>query len=122
MNIMTDAKNLTATAKPAGGKLRMTPSEAFMETLVAHRVKDVFGRYIAKQAAERLLKRLTLIRHAPSLGGVDTIVSEPRFTSHAHLSADERAAAGIPDGFIRMSVGVEAAADLIADLEGALGA
>src|SRR6187551_2486399 len=72
-------------------------------------------------AAERLLKRLTLIRNAPSLGGVDTIVSEPRFTSHAHMSAEERAAAGIPDGFIRMSVGVEAASDLIADLAGALG-
>jgi cystathionine beta-lyase/cystathionine gamma-synthase len=72
-------------------------------------------------AAERLLKRLTLIRHAPSLGGVDTIVSEPRFTSHAHMSADERAAAGIPDGFIRMSVGIEAASDLIADLQGAMG-
>jgi len=45
MNIMTDAKNLTASAKPAaaGGKVRMTPSEAFIETLVAHKVKDVFG-------------------------------------------------------------------------------
>jgi cystathionine beta-lyase/cystathionine gamma-synthase len=71
-------------------------------------------------AAERLLKRLTLIRHAPSLGGVDTIVSEPRYTSHAHLTAEERAAAGIPDGFIRMSVGIEAAADLIADLQRAM--
>ena len=71
-------------------------------------------------AAERLLKRLTLIRHAPSLGGVDTIVSEPRYTSHAHLTAVERAAAGIPDGFIRMSVGIEAASDLIDDLQRAL--
>ena len=71
-------------------------------------------------AAERLLKRLTLIRNAPSLGGVDTIVSEPRFTSHAHMTAEERAAAGIPDGFVRLSVGVEAASDLIADLQGAL--
>jgi cystathionine beta-lyase/cystathionine gamma-synthase len=72
-------------------------------------------------AAERLLKRLTLIRNAPSLGGVDTIVSEPRHTSHAHMTAEERAAAGIPDGFIRMSVGIEAASDLIADLQGAMG-
>jgi sulfoacetaldehyde acetyltransferase len=45
MNFMTEAKNLsTTTAKPAaGGKVRMTPSEAFIETLVAHKVKDVFG-------------------------------------------------------------------------------
>lgn len=73
-------------------------------------------------SAERLLKRLTLIRNAPSLGGVDTIVSEPRYTSHAHMTPDERAAAGIPDGFIRMSVGIEAASDLIADLAAALNA
>ena len=44
MNIMTDAKNLSTSSKPAaGGKVRMTPSEAFVETLVAHKVKDVFG-------------------------------------------------------------------------------
>jgi cystathionine beta-lyase/cystathionine gamma-synthase len=71
-------------------------------------------------AAERLLKRFRLIRNAPSLGGVESIVSEPRFTSHDHLTPEERAAAGIPDGFVRMSVGIEAAADLIADLTGAL--
>lgn len=71
-------------------------------------------------AAERLLKRLTLIRNAPSLGGVDTIVSEPRYTSHAHMTSEDRAAAGIPDGFVRMSVGIEASDDLIRDLGRAL--
>ncbi len=71
-------------------------------------------------AAERLLKRFRLIRNAPSLGGVDTIVSEPRLTSHAHMTPAERAAAGIPDGFIRMSVGIEAVEDLIEDLEAGL--
>ena len=44
MNIMSDTKNLTTANPPrAAGKLRMTPSEAFIETLVAHKVKDVFG-------------------------------------------------------------------------------
>jgi cystathionine beta-lyase/cystathionine gamma-synthase len=38
------------------------------------------------------------------------------------MTAEERAAAGIPDGFVRLSVGIEAASDLIADLQGALGA
>jgi cystathionine beta-lyase/cystathionine gamma-synthase len=47
-------------------------------------------------------------------------VSEPRFTSHAHLSAEQRAKVGIPDGFVRLSVGIEDAEDLIADLEQAL--
>jgi sulfoacetaldehyde acetyltransferase len=43
MNTMTETKNLATSNKPAGGKVRMTPSEAFVETLVAHKVKDVFG-------------------------------------------------------------------------------
>jgi len=54
------------------------------------------------------------------LGGVDTLVSEPRFTSHAHLTPAERAEAGIPDGFLRLSLGIESASDLIGDIEQAL--
>ena len=71
-------------------------------------------------AAERFVGRLQLVIHASSLGGVETLVSEPRNTSHAHLTAEERAAMGLPDGFLRLSVGVEAADDLIADLAQAL--
>jgi cystathionine beta-lyase/cystathionine gamma-synthase len=56
----------------------------------------------------------------PSLGGVDSLVSEPRHTSHAHLTAEERTKLGIPDGFLRLSVGIEDAGDLIADIEQAL--
>ncbi len=69
---------------------------------------------------ERFLRRLKLFRHAPSLGGVESLVSEPRYTSHAGMNAEERAAIGVPDGFIRLSVGIEGADDLIADLETAL--
>ncbi len=68
------------------------------------------------RAAERFLKAIKLIAHAPSLGGVETLISEPRFTSHAGLTAEQRAAAGIPDGFLRLSVGLEDVDDLIADL------
>jgi cystathionine beta-lyase/cystathionine gamma-synthase len=67
-----------------------------------------------------VVRRLQLIAHAPSLGGVDTLVSEPRFTSHDHLSASERAALGVPDGFLRVSVGIEDPDDIIADLDQAL--
>ncbi len=67
------------------------------------------------RAAERFLRGLRIAAHAPSLGGVETLVSEPRFTSHAGLSAEERAKAGIPDGFLRFSLGLEDADDLIAD-------
>ncbi|MCC6318404.1 MAG: aminotransferase class I/II-fold pyridoxal phosphate-dependent enzyme [Gemmatimonadaceae bacterium] len=72
-------------------------------------------------AAERFVSRLSVITHAPSLGGVDSLVSEPRYTSHARLTPEERTAAGIPDGFVRISVGIEDIADLIADVQRALG-
>ena len=87
---------------------------------------DGFGGMFALElgggakAADRFLRRLKLFTHAPSLGGADSLVSEPRYTSHAHLGAEERAKAGVPDGFIRFSIGLEDTSDLIADLEYAL--
>jgi cystathionine beta-lyase/cystathionine gamma-synthase len=87
---------------------------------------DGFGGMLALElsgggrAADRFVRKLRLIRHAPSLGGVDSLVSEPRFTSHTHLTSEQRAKSGLPDGFLRLSVGIEDAADLIADIEHAL--
>jgi len=72
------------------------------------------------KAADRFIRRLTIWTHAPSLGGTESLVCEPRYNSHASLTSEERAAIGIPDGFVRMSVGLENADDLIADLEQAL--
>jgi cystathionine beta-lyase/cystathionine gamma-synthase len=72
------------------------------------------------RAAERFIRKLRLVRHAPSLGGVDSLVCEPRHTSHTQFTSEQRAALGIPDGFLRISVGIEDASDLIADLEQAL--
>jgi cystathionine beta-lyase/cystathionine gamma-synthase len=69
------------------------------------------------KAAERLLKRLKLITHAPSLAGVETLISEPRLTSHKSIGPEGRAKIGIPDGFLRLSCGLEDAADIIGDLE-----
>ena len=69
------------------------------------------------KATERLLKRLRLVTHAPSLAGVETLISEPRLTSHKGIGADGRAKIGIPDGFLRLSCGIEDAADIIGDLE-----
>jgi cystathionine beta-lyase/cystathionine gamma-synthase len=73
------------------------------------------------RAAERMLKRIKLVTHAPSLAGVETLVSEPRLTSHKGISPEDRAALGIPDGFLRLSCGIEDADDIIADLQDALG-
>ena len=74
------------------------------------------------KAADRFLRALRVITHAPSLGGVESLVSEPRFTSHAALTAEERAAVGIPDGFLRLSLGLEDADDIMEDLARGLAA
>lgn len=71
-------------------------------------------------SATRAMTRFQLFANAPSLGGVDSLVSEPRITSHRQLSATQRAAIGIPDGYLRLSIGIEDADDLIADLTQAL--
>ncbi|KAI8470293.1 MAG: cystathionine beta-lyase MetC [Monoraphidium minutum] len=71
-------------------------------------------------AAEALLRRLALALVAPSLGGVETLVTRPATTSHAGMSAAERAEVGISDGLVRVAVGVEDTADLLADFAQAL--
>ncbi|MGH7443773.1 MAG: trans-sulfuration enzyme family protein [Longimicrobiales bacterium] len=92
----------------------------------ARRLFDGFGGMVSlvigggDDAALRMMQRLRLASAAPSLGGVETLVSMPRFTSHAALSAEQRRAIGIDDGFVRFSLGIEDAADLIADVEQAL--
>jgi len=73
------------------------------------------------EAADRFMGRLRVAIPAPSLGGVETLVSQPRHTSHVGLSEAERESIGIPDGFVRLSIGIEDAADLIADFAQALG-
>jgi cystathionine gamma-synthase len=72
-------------------------------------------------AADRLFSRLTLPAIAPSLGGVETLVTRPATTSHAGLTAAHRRELGIGDGLVRVSVGIEATEDLVADFGGALG-
>ena len=73
------------------------------------------------EAAERLIGRVRLPIVAPSLGGVETLITRPATTSHSGMSPADRARLGISDGLIRVSVGIEAIEDLIADFEQALG-
>lgn len=72
------------------------------------------------RAADRLLDRVELPVIAPSLGGVDSLMTLPAKTSHRLLTPDERARLGIGDGLVRMSVGIEATDDLVDDLKHAL--
>ena len=78
---------------------------------------DVKG---GQQGAFRAFDRLKLVKRAASLGGVESICSLPILTSQYGLTDDELAKAGVTRGMIRISIGLEDAADLIADLDQAL--
>jgi len=70
--------------------------------------------------ARKLSEALNLFTLAPSLGGVDSLVCIPVLTSHAMIPAEHREKMGVTEQLIRLSVGIENADDLIADLEQAL--
>ncbi len=93
---------------------------------VASELMDGFGGMVSivlaggEAAVDRFVDGLGLALLAPSLGGVETLVSRPRHTSHAGLTPQDLAAQGIDDGFVRISVGVEDLDDLIRDFDAAL--
>ena len=74
------------------------------------------------QAAERFIQNTTLPISAPSLGGVESLITRPAITSHSGMSPEDRQALGISDALIRLSVGIEATEDLIEDFDQALNA
>ncbi|NDG84678.1 MAG: cystathionine gamma-synthase [Proteobacteria bacterium] len=71
--------------------------------------------------ATRVLEKTRLFTLAESLGGVESLIEHPAIMTHASVPAENRKALGISDTLIRISVGIEEASDLIADLEQALG-
>jgi cystathionine gamma-synthase len=73
-------------------------------------------------AARRFVEAVRVFTLAESLGGVESLVAHPATMTHAGMGAEARAAAGIGDGLLRLSVGLEAEADLISDLKAALAA
>ncbi len=72
------------------------------------------------EEAKRFANALELVRVAPSLGSVESLLSIPCLTSHAMLSPEERRRTGIADGLVRLALGVESPEDLISDLSRAL--
>jgi cystathionine beta-lyase/cystathionine gamma-synthase len=92
----------------------------------ARSVLDGFGGMLSfvveggDAAALRFVRGLEVAIEASSLGGVETLVSLPFNTSHARLSAADRASAGIQAGFVRVSIGIEDPRDLIVDFDRAL--
>jgi cystathionine gamma-lyase/cystathionine beta-lyase/cystathionine gamma-lyase/homocysteine desulfhydrase len=70
--------------------------------------------------AKRLLEHVRVCSMGESLGGVETLISHPATMTHAALGPKGRKAAGITDGMVRLSVGIENVEDIVADLEQAL--
>jgi cystathionine beta-lyase/cystathionine gamma-synthase len=92
----------------------------------ASRLFDGYGGMVSfalkggAEAAERFMGRVALPIIAPSLGGVESLMTRPATTSHLGMDPEERRRLGIADGLVRLSVGIEAAEDLVADFEQAL--
>jgi cystathionine beta-lyase/cystathionine gamma-synthase len=94
---------------------------------VHKRQSSGFGAMISfdlgtREAADRLLQAVKLCSLGESLGGVETLISHPATMTHAGYTQAERDALGIGNGLVRISVGIEDAADLVADLERGLAA
>jgi cystathionine gamma-lyase len=93
---------------------------------LAKRQMDGFGGMISiwikggEDSARRFMERTELFTCAESLGGVESLVNHPAIMTHASIPPDRRAALGVADNLVRLSVGVEDVADLRADIEEAL--
>jgi cystathionine beta-lyase/cystathionine gamma-synthase len=72
------------------------------------------------EAADHTVKRLRFIGLGASLGGVESLIAEPRYATHRRMPREQREALGIGEGMLRLSVGLESADDLIADLRQAM--
>jgi cystathionine gamma-lyase len=95
-------------------------------TLAARQMSARYGGMVTTvlkgglAASRRFLERCTLFTLAESLGGVESLIEHPAIMTHASLPEDVRAGLGIDEGLVRLSVGIEAVDDLIAELKYAL--
>ncbi len=133
LQLRVERQNATAmsVARWLGGRPEV--EEVFYPGLASHRGHEIARRQMSgyggvlsfeldggAEAVRRFVDGLELAHRAASLGSVSTLVGPPATTSHVELSASERAAAGIPEGLIRYSVGIEDPDDLLDDLRRAL--
>ncbi|MGF1510544.1 MAG: trans-sulfuration enzyme family protein [Myxococcota bacterium] len=102
--------------------LRQHPDHDRAQALLGERCGGMVSFVVegGHDAAVQVMDRLRLFRRAGSLGDAHSLVMIPALASHRSFSPQERLDAGIPDGFVRLSVGLEDASDLVADLRSAL--
>ena len=113
-------------AHPRVTTLHYPGLETFPQYELALRQQQSGGALIAfeveggTEAGIRLMNSVKLCSLAENLGSAETLITHPASMTHAAVPADQRAAAGITDGLVRLSVGLENPADLITDLDQAL--
>lgn len=101
------------------------PSSEFYE--ISKKVLKGYGGMVSFEVdggiegARKFVKNLEIAEPAPSLGGVESLVTLPVDTSHSTISAESRRKMGINDGLVRFSIGIEDCEDIIEDLQNALG-
>ena len=99
-------------------KLRMEASTANAQEVVAFLEKSPAVKEVLK--IPTIINSLKVFTFAESLGGVESLITYPTTQTHADIPSDVRASYGLTDDLLRLSIGIEAAQDLIADLENAL--
>jgi cystathionine beta-lyase/cystathionine gamma-synthase len=124
-NAMTVARALEA--NPAVSRVHYPGLETHAHRAVAERQMRMFGGMVSfevkdEPTAIKVLEGLRIFALAESLGAVESLAEHPARMTHASMPLSERQRAGVGDGLIRLSIGVEDASDLIADLDGALSA
>ncbi len=113
-------------AHPAVERVFYPGLAGFAQRALAERQMALGGGMIAfelkggHQAGVSMMNRLALIRRAVSLGDAETLIQHPASMTHSPYTPEERAAAGIGEGLVRLSVGLEEVADILRDLEAAL--
>jgi len=113
---------------PAVERVYYPGLESHPDHALAKRQMSDFGGMIAfelkggLQAGERLMNRVKVMTLAVSLGNVDTLIQHPASMTHSGMPREVRLQAGISDGLVRLSLGIENIDDLIADMAQALSA
>jgi cystathionine beta-lyase/cystathionine gamma-synthase len=113
-------------AHPAVAAVHYPGLGSHLQHDLAKRQMRQFGTVLAfelqggRDRVAKVLDRVQLVRRATSLGGPETLVCHPMTTTHAGLTADEQADTGVTEGLVRVSLGLEDAADIIADFADAL--
>ncbi|HEY2661405.1 MAG TPA: cystathionine gamma-synthase [Caulobacteraceae bacterium] len=114
-------------ARPAVGRVIYPGLESHPQHELARRQMSGFGGIVTLvlnrdlDGTRRMLERTHLFTLAESLGGVESLIGHPATMTHASIPPEQRAALGITDSLVRLSVGIEDGDDLIADLAQALG-